>query len=907
MIKNAATFVPIVLKKAGIIAEIKSISILESDTTKAVELCTKINLEIIGAISNNCIAHREGPKRFISGLSSECPKMILLSLLVLNRVAMHHKDIALIQALLEHQLPAMKNIDLLLELDASGVDLLEAKIVRKLAKSNSLKSFENHFLQFSLINMINALVSLRPAIVEWTKYSQKSYVDTIQLIFEFLCTIPQSLYRNAVFSMLIQNHSRSQVLEFCCGIWTISKQYSAQILALSIASKIVLSSSKSGLDFQILIPSLIVALRSHHQKVRQLAMECLSAILEGHINIEQAKIYGTESFYNEKSHLLKHLKNQASREFLFALTIRSKEIVADLDYLPANIIGIISNTTQQVRTDFLEFLLSHVLALSNIQSQSYILDIISEVDSALKLKMIIPLLEEVTNCVKVKSDSEVALIQSLVKCFSPSASEIMFSKRVGIDLFVKMISDYETVASRSAITQVSKEFFSAIGTTYQQRILSSLIDAAANAPSKISELAKRQIESINLSAEMLNPKLLQLIESLQNTETAAKRVRIDGKIEQITFDTIIATLEIMKSHSTIVNRLASASHLLQLLQAILNMDKVEEASIADYAKLLILKCVLHFIDLSSSEEFDSVSEESLRLDLIVQSIRVTNDPQTHNAALLLLSAIGLRYPKLVLINIMPIFTFMGANILRHDDDYSYHVINQTIESIIPSLLSQTTDQLINISAILHIFVDSIPHVPVYRRVALFTSLLRVLGTSEYLGLLTGLIVTSTARVSRATSGTSVQFNDLALEIFHTFDTNVQLIGLNSISSLTISILENDGRFLAALGEVEPRSKMSRKMRLQLLTFLGYGLKSKHLGNDQLLPELHVNLIEGLLKEINLVSLDGISELSDYCKLTKKILYDNLQSANMILSPEMFGNVICDLMVNADADVFSCLL
>ena len=40
----------------------------------------------------------------------------------------------------------------------------------------------------------------------------------------------------------------------------------------------------------------------------------------------------------------------------------------------------------------------------------------------------------------------------------------------------------------------------------------------------------------------------------------------------------------------------------------------------------------------------------------------------------------------VLHNIMPIFTFMGANIMRLDDSYSFQVINKTVQTVIPALI-----------------------------------------------------------------------------------------------------------------------------------------------------------------------------------------------------------------------------
>ena len=36
---------------------------------------------------------------------------------------------------------------------------------------------------------------------------------------------------------------------------------------------------------------------------------------------------------------------------------------------------------------------------------------------------------------------------------------------------------------------------------------------------------------------------------------------------------------------------------------------------------------------------------------------------------------------------MTIFTFMGANVLRQDDSYSFEIIKKTIEAVIPTLVT----------------------------------------------------------------------------------------------------------------------------------------------------------------------------------------------------------------------------
>ena len=37
-------------------------------------------------------------------------------------------------------------------------------------------------------------------------------------------------------------------------------------------------------------------------------------------------------------------------------------------------------------------------------------------------------------------------------------------------------------------------------------------------------------------------------------------------------------------------------------------------------------------------------------------------------------------------NVMSIFTFMGANVMRQDDSYSFEIIKKTIDAVIPTLV-----------------------------------------------------------------------------------------------------------------------------------------------------------------------------------------------------------------------------
>jgi U3 small nucleolar RNA-associated protein 10 len=70
-------------------------------------------------------------------------------------------------------------------------------------------------------------------------------------------------------------------------------------------------------------------------------------------------------------------------------------------------------------------------------------------------------------------------------------------------------------------------------------------------------------------------------------------------------------------------------------------------------------------------------------------LRSSTNPQQQHTALLLLARIAELFPARVLDSIIPVFTFMGANTVRQDDNFNFVVLQRTITAIVPALLGAT--------------------------------------------------------------------------------------------------------------------------------------------------------------------------------------------------------------------------
>jgi hypothetical protein len=90
------------------------------------------------------------------------------------------------------------------------------------------------------------------------------------------------------------------------------------------------------------------------------------------------------------------------------------------------------------------------------------------------------------------------------------------------------------------------------------------------------------------------------------------------------------------------------------------------------------------------------------------------------------------HPQLVLTSIMPIFTFMGTNVLRQDDDFSFFIIKKTITSIVPALVKDLIHQG-ELELVLDVFLKALHHIPRHRRLPIYKILIEELGSQMFLG------------------------------------------------------------------------------------------------------------------------------------------------------------------------------
>ncbi|KAK3742353.1 hypothetical protein QZH41_007854 [Actinostola sp. cb2023] len=343
------------------------------------------------------------------------------------------------------------------------------------------------------------------------------------------------------------------------------------------------------------------------------------------------------------------------------------------------------------------------------------------------LKFSLPWLESLATKAKISglSADENVCLNLLIKKLSPITAEMLESEPKTCGVLKMVFGLKSSVCSghhppvSHLLDQITEAFFQAISSkTVQQDIVSLLLDTLLGTKNMtLVNKAKHTLIQVTLTAEHVIDELCKLsIDHDAKTpkkKKARKCVEADGS-EQVNFD---------------------------------------------YIKQLVFTEILNICQRVSKDgspvSKDTLPEDKFNVELIVQCIRVSENPQTHHHALLLLAAAAKLFPEKVLHNVMSIFTFMGASMLRQDDSYSFQVISKTVETVIPALIQAGEKQKLPklsvkgssalslddiVAMVTRVFVDASPHIPEHRRLAVFSHLVSTVGSSKFLHVTLALLV-----------------------------------------------------------------------------------------------------------------------------------------------------------------------
>ncbi|XP_063617922.1 HEAT repeat-containing protein 1 homolog [Cydia splendana] len=298
--------------------------------------------------------------------------------------------------------------------------------------------------------------------------------------------------------------------------------------------------------------------------------------------------------------------------------------------------------------------------------------------------------------------------------------------------------------------QLDEEVFKKVPEEKTKDLVHLIADAGAfsNNP-LISSAASKVMRKIHLNFTDFQPILEKMLNAADPGALSQKKKTVS--VSMISYQLTetdewrlgVTMLEYVQNKKKMTVDNSFVSTLFQVLNKCL---RFEEQSYVEYPKQLVLSSLFYyckkFVDDQDKDQLKNL-KSMFDIELVVQCIRGTQNPQTHHHALILLSHAAYMLPEQVLHHTMEIFTFMGSSVLRHDDAYSFQIIIRIIETLIPILVKldrpveeyseKELQQLQKrVVPVLRIFADVVLHVPEHRRLPLYKKLMETIGPNQFL-------------------------------------------------------------------------------------------------------------------------------------------------------------------------------
>ena len=568
-------------------------------------------------------------------------------------------------------------------------------------------------------------------------------------------------------------------LSFFIRLWCSDGPTNVRTSAIQTVSRF-LEEIPPTADVQIILPYLIYALADPATKVRRAATHLVLSLSKyferalGSSKKASLPILGRESIYGQgqESKDLTWLSLDDGRRFIANVLLPSlQECVLDQDHasqlLSESLNGAKhskgSNHLQKdlrtsLRLAIFSHLCSHIVNTPLHRVKSRLLGILNQVNkvgSTSRTKLLSPILSRLSS----QTEDSYRIISQTDDLDTPryldhAACIVTSGDRDGIQSLLKIIGSSQSSfpSLRAAALRRLQDLYVTVKPDLQNTIANTLLRQALD-DDLVKTGENQGIESIEtLRSLPLSTTILQSFidglpsfsSSSQDKPPATKRRRTShGQSTDAVLD--LKALSLAVRHTTLVLELIEDAkperhpELLKSLFQLMNhlqQPQSDNQPATDYLLVLAMDSMLAMLRRVESSVAPQIDHSAIRTDTLIDCVRTTSSPQVRNSALLLVATLATVTPELVLHSVMPIFTFMGANTLHQDNDFSAYVVRQTMESVIPRLILSLNKRKDGYSdgvpELLLSFVAAFEHIPARRRLDLFTLLADRVGPSEYL-------------------------------------------------------------------------------------------------------------------------------------------------------------------------------
>ncbi|KAK6539958.1 snoRNA-binding rRNA-processing protein utp10 [Orbilia ellipsospora] len=514
-------------------------------------------------------------------------------------------------------------------------------------------------------------------------------------------------------------------------------------------------------DYQALLPYLMAVLLDTSQRVRRAAIICIAAIYAKYKSVEKKTrktvsppVWAQEYIYGQSSEQVKWISFEECYKFIDALSSSGVEgCMLDSTQIARSFAGAVASLKSSMKKSVLAYTASHILNVPSLHIKTALLSLMNAVPGSTKTDLLLPLFVWWRTAVESK---EIAGTTPEIQKFQDQLIRIVDVKDhgEGVNALVSILKSTSTDLRNKAFatkagSRLQKLWESGLRAEVKPPLALALLRLIVGNHPDLHNIASAEaldvLRNISLSSEIYTSFINEVV-----PDSPADNLRQNVRRRRSFSREVESRLPQQMKELTIVLELLESDQperfpeLLPLMFNVLGkaLEYAEASPMGgDYMIQVLLSCLTTIVNgYKSQHPGKLLDSNNVRADLIVNCIRSTSSPQLQNSALLLIAALADTAPDVVLHSVMPIFTFMGANVLRQDDEYSAHVIEQTIHRVIPPLLQSlrrgnSGDMEGGVAEIMANFVAAFGHVPAHRRMKMYLSLTQSMGANEHLHIL----------------------------------------------------------------------------------------------------------------------------------------------------------------------------
>ncbi|KAK4190081.1 hypothetical protein QBC35DRAFT_461418 [Podospora australis] len=700
-----------------------------------------------------------------------------------------------------------------------------------------------------------------------------------------------------------QAPSNSFYFSFYMRIWCGPFPTLAKVAALERVKNRLKENDCADKDFQALIPYCAVALSDPAKKVRRAAAD-LVAVLGLLFKNSSKNTWGSKDLYG-KNGISAKLDFEAAKALVQSVLIPClEESVLHEDHVVAAIASALEGSKSETSTEkkkslssshrlaILKFLCAHVTETPLLTVKLRLLcslNQVKKISGTTRTDLLLDLVRSwaaLTGPEATKRAASESLDETVV---DQAVADVVVANHVdGQELFFELIKNPNTRPNlvRAIFARLAK-----IWPSMKSDNKSSTAHTMLSLSQVSSEEGVVAVEAVDLlrKVELTTNILLDFLVSLQDdyqlsTKPPATKRRRASMSEQSKEEATPESAALLRStlnKTTFVLELVQESNpvshpqLLEILFTTLgdlhHLSRLVGSELG-YLQNSVLSSLLAIIPAYKNNKDLTIDASAGHGDILAACIQKSSSPTVINTALLLVASLARTAPDVVLQSVMPIFTFMGGSVLKQTDDYSAHVVNQTISQVIPPLIETFKKKGRNLVAstkdLLASFVAAYEHIPPHRKRDLFISLIENLGPNDFLFAVLAMFVDRYGATDSIVSFTK--------DIMGFFSVEVQLQTLIKLVDLISDVFKPKPVLSNVLIGHDPNADQDKNAMKQL-TLLPHLLSNRRLKREIAHLAEKDDMESGKIRDLYAILLENILTLASTVK-SKKTLYSRCGDA-----------------------------